>query len=248
MRKHLFLIYGIACYILGFAAFLYLIGFLADVLVPKSISSGPAGPFWPALAVDSALIALFGLQHSVMARPTFKRWWTGVVPRPIERSTYVLLTALALALVFWQWRPLPGVVWNVEATGARWLLWALFALGWIVVYVSTRLINSDHLFGVQQVRRYRQGKNLAGPEFQTPLFYRYVRHPLLLGFLIAFWATPHMTVGRLLFALAMTGYVLVAIPLEERNLVDHFGERYRQYRERVPTLVPTLSDGISQQK
>lgn len=247
MKKKLAYAYGILCYLIALATFLYLIGFVGNLVVPKSVDSGPAGPFWQALAIDALVIGLFALQHSGMARPTFKRWWTKIIPRPIERSTYVVLTCLSLGLIFWLWRPLPVAVWNLEMAWARWLLWALYGLGWIVVFVSVQLIDSDYLFGRRQTREYLEGVKLSSPQFQTPGFYRYVRHPLVLGFLVAFWATPHMTVGHLLLAMVMTGYVLAAIQLEERNLMQRFGHRYRAYREQVPMLIPQPGSGTSQQ-
>lgn len=238
MRRTFALVYGFLAYALFLGVFLYAIGFLANFLVPKSIDSGSTGVLWQAVAIDLALLGLFAVQHSGMARPGFKRWWTRVVPRPIERSTYVLLSSLVLALLFWQWRPIPGEIWSVEAAWGRIALWGLFALGWAILLVATFLISHAHLFGLRQVVDHHQGRTPAKIEFQTPGLYKIVRHPIMLGFLIAFWATPRMSAGHLLFAAASTGYIVIGVALEERDLVRAFGDRYRAYRARVPGLVP----------
>lgn len=238
MRRYLAFGYGLVCYLAFFASFLYAIGFVGDFVVPKSIDSGTVGAFWPSLLIDVGLLGLFALQHSGMARPGFKQWWTKIIPASIERSTYVLLASLTLALIFWQWQPLPAAIWSVEAAWGQWLLWGGFALGWGIVLIGTFMISHAHLFGLQQVYERLQGETLSSPEFKTPGFYQYVRHPLMLGFLIAFWSTPHMTTGHFVFAIATTAYVLVALQLEERDLVARFGARYRAYRERVPMLLP----------
>ncbi len=238
MKRGLAFIYGLISYVLFLAVFLYAIGFVGNLFVPKTIDSGAQGAFWPSLLINVALLGLFAVQHSGMARPEFKRWWTKIVPKPIERSTYVLLSSLVLALLFWQWRPLTDVVWQVENATGQGILWGLYGLGWAIVLVSTFMISHVHLFGLQQVQEHLKGRQPSSPEFKTPGFYRYVRHPLMTGFLIAFWATPHMTVGHLLFAGATTGYILIALKLEERDLVRFFGDKYRTYRERVPMLVP----------
>jgi protein-S-isoprenylcysteine O-methyltransferase Ste14 len=247
MRRKLALAYGIVSYLIFLAVYGYAIGFVGNVLVPKSIDSGATGPLWLALPLDVLLLGLFGIQHSGMARPGFKLWWTKIVPRPIERSTYVLLASLSLVLLFWAWRPLPAVIWNVELAWVRWLLWGLYGLGWLLTFVAARMISSDHLFGLQQVRAYRDGRKPSPLRFQTPGLYRYVRHPLMLGFLIAFWVTPRMTLGHLLFATVMTGYILIGLQLEERDLTRRFGERYGRYREQVPMLIPRLGDGTPRQ-
>lgn len=247
MRRKLAVTYSIVCYLLFLGVFLYSIGFVANVLVPKSIDSGSAGPLWQTLLINIALLGLFAIQHSGMARPAFKEWWTNIVPRPVERSTYVLLASLTLILIFWQWRPLPAVVWNVELEWGRWFLWSLYGLGWLMVFVSAQLIDSGHLFGLTQVKAYLRDEETPAPEFQTPGFYRYVRHPLMVGFLIAFWVTPRMTVGHLLFTLATTGYILVALQLEERDLVRQFGDQYRRYRERIPMLIPRPGGSMPEQ-
>lgn len=231
-------IYGILCYAIFLGTFLYAIGFVGNFAVPKSIDSGAVGSFWPSLLVNLGLLGLFAVQHSVMARPGFKRWWTRFVPRPVERSTYVLFASLALVLLFWLWQPLPASVWTIEGEAVRAAVWALFGVGWAIVLVSTFMISHAHLFGLRQVGQHLRGDDVSGPEFQTPGLYRLVRHPIMLGFLVAFWATPVMTVGHLVFAGATTGYILIALQLEERDLVRTFGDRYQRYREQVPMLVP----------
>jgi protein-S-isoprenylcysteine O-methyltransferase Ste14 len=238
MKRILAFLYGIISYLLFLGVFVYAIAFVGDVYVPKTINSGAAGPLGISLAINLGLLGLFALQHSGMARPAFKRWWTRLIPEPIERSTYVLLASLVLALLMWQWRPLPDVVWAVEADWARGLLWAAFGLGWTIVLTATYMISHMHLFGLQQVHEHLQEEDPSEPSFQVRGYYRYVRHPLNLGFLIAFWATPTMTLGHLVFALATTGYIFVAMVLEERDLVARFGDRYRRYRARVPQIIP----------
>lgn len=239
MTRPLALLYGLACYVVFLFAFAYAIGFVGNLVVPRSIDSGEVGAFWPSLLVNVGLLGLFAVQHSVMARPAFKRWWTRFVPEPVERSTYVLFASLALLLLYWQWRPLPGVVWSVEHEAGRAVLWALFGIGWGLVLLSTFMISHAHLFGVKQVHTFWRREIPASPGFQTPGLYRHMRHPIMTGFLIAFWATPVMTVGHLVFALATTGYILIALQLEERDLVAAFGARYEAYRRRVPMFVPT---------
>ena len=241
MNRTLALLYGLACYLVFLVAFTYAIGFVGNLVVPKSIDSGVEGAFWPSLLIDLGLLGLFAAQHSVMARPGFKRWWTQYVPAPIERSTYVLFASLALLLLYGQWRPLPGVVWSADDPLGQAVLWALFAIGWGLVLVATFMISHAHLFGVKQVHAFWRRKDLVDPGFRTPGLYRHMRHPIMAGFFIAFWATPVMTVGHLVFALATTGYILIALQLEERDLVTSFGERYEAYRQRVPMFVPRPS-------
>src|SRR6185503_16851876 len=238
MGPILALAYGVAAYFVFLCTFLYAIGFVSGIVVPKTVDTGSPGPIGEALVIDVLLLSLFAVQHSVMARKPFKRWLTQFVPASIERSTYVLLASLALILVFWQWRPIPAVVWEAANPALAMALLGLSLLGWLIVLLSTFLINHFELFGLQQVLLNMTGKDAAEPRFRTPLLYKLVRHPLYLGFIIAFWATPVMTAGHLLFALVTTVYILVAIALEERDLIDLFGDEYRRYRQRVAMLVP----------
>ena len=230
--------YGAVSYLLFLLVFLYSIGWVEGLVVPRDINEGPAASTAVAIVIDLILLSIFAVQHSVMARPAFKRVWTRIVPEPIERSTYVLAATAALALIMWLWRPLPAEVWHVPATPARIVLYAISLAGWALVLISTFAIDHFDLFGVRQVVRHLRGQPGADPDFRTPALYRTVRHPLYLGFVIAFWAAPTMTAGRLLFAAVTTGYILVAVRFEEHDLVGVFGDRYRNYRRQVPMLVP----------
>jgi protein-S-isoprenylcysteine O-methyltransferase Ste14 len=231
-------LYGVVAYGFTLAALLYLIGFVGNLVVPKSIDSGTAGPLLPSIIIDMILIGLFAVQHSVMARQGFKRWWTHVVPPSIERSTYVLFTSLVLLLLYWQWQPIPAFVWTVHNPTVAGMFNGIFWLGWVVLVVSTFLLNHFELFGLSQVFARLFGKQLSDAKFRTPLLYRYVRHPIYLGVLLAVWATPAMTVGHLLFAGMITGYILIGIQLEERDLVKQFGDLYLRYRQRAAMLIP----------
>jgi len=240
MRSVLMLLYGAVCYLIFFLAFLYAIAFVGGFAVPLTVDYGRAdGDLVRAVVIDLIVLGIFALQHSGMARRGFKRWLTRWLPEPIERSTYVLLSSAALILIFWQWRPLPGVIWDVGTGWAMWALYALFAFGWLVVLTGTFVINHFDLFGLRQVWLAARGTVYTPPEFEDSLYYRIVRHPLMLGFIIAFWAIPRMTAGHLLFTLMTTGYILIAVRFfEERDLLAAHGDSYRQYRRQVPMICP----------
>ncbi len=237
MQKVSFFVYGILCHAMFLVVFLYLAGFLANFYVGNSIDSGDAGPFGTALLINVVLLALFGIPHSVMARPTFKQWWTKKIPSVIERSTYVLVSNLFVILLIWQWQPMPGVIWDIQWAPAQTALWILFGLGWLLIVFASLLINHFDLFGTRQVWLHFQGKEYTPPRFGMPLLYRMVRHPLYVGWLLAFWVTPSMTVGHLVFSIGTTVYILIAIKLEERNLTEAHPE-YAEYCQKVPMLIP----------
>jgi methanethiol S-methyltransferase len=238
MSRFIAFLYGLAAYLVFFFTFLYAIGFVTGLAVPKTIDTGTMVSMQEALIVNLLLMSLFAIQHSVMARRQFKEWWTRYVPQSVERSTYVLLASLALILLFWQWRPMPAVVWQVADPQIAMAVLALSLVGWLLVLASTFMINHFELFGLYQVVNNLAGRRVADPRFKTPMLYKLVRHPIYLGFIIAFWAAPVMTVGHLLFAAVTTTYIFVGIFLEERDLTELFGEDYRRYRERVSMLIP----------
>ena len=239
MKKSIAFLYGILAYVVFLIAFLYAIGFLGNFAVPKSIDSGAESTFFMALLVNSALLSLFALQHSIMARPVFKRWITRFISPAIERSTYVLLSSLALLLMYWQWQPITTIVWKVENEIMVILLTGIFLLGWLIVFLSTFMINHFELFGLKQIFDNLKNKHTQSPKFQTNYLYKIVRHPIMLGFLIAFWATPLMTVGHFIFTVISTLYILIAVKyLEEKDLCKHIGKEYEDYQNQVPMIVP----------
>jgi len=238
MSKLLSLTYGFVAYLVFLGVFVYFIGFVGDIGTPTSLDGDALGSIASALLIDIALLALFSLQHSVMARRGFKERWTRLVPEHLERSTYLLAASAALALLMWAWRPIPITVWHVTHAGIAGLLWLGFAVGWVIVLSSTFLIDHFRLFGLKQVWHFARDQVEAPPAFETPALYRLVRHPLYLGFIVAFWFTPRMTVGHLLFASVWTGWIVFAIGLEEKDLVHEHGEAYRRYREAVRMLLP----------
>ena len=239
MSRFIAVVYGALVYVLFLFTFLYAIAFVGNFgIAPKTIDSGAVGPWLTAMLVNAGLLGVFAVQHSVMARPAFKRWWTKIVPRSVERSTFVLFASLALLALYAFWRPMPTTIWHVADPAVAIAIDAVFWLGFAIVLVSTFLISHFELFGVRQVLARFMNRALPEPTFRTPMFYRHVRHPIYLGFVLAFWAAPHMTAGHLLFAIATTGYILVGIWFEERDLIDQFGDRYRRYREQVGMLIP----------
>ena len=240
MGKLVAFLYGIVAYLAFAVVIVYAIGFVTGLMVPKTIDSGPASPLVESIVINIVLLTIFALQHSVMARPQFKKWWTTIVPKSVERSTYVLLASLALALVFWQWRPLPGVVWEAKDPTIAASLLYLGLFGWVLVFISTFMINHFELFGLHQVANNLTGNSMPPMKFKTPMLYNVVRHPIYLGFIIFVWATPTMTAGHLLFAAVVTAYIFVGIALEEHDLIAVFGDEYRRYRQRVAMIVPFI--------
>jgi methanethiol S-methyltransferase len=238
MGRFVAFLYGLVAYLVFFGTILYAIGFVTGLGVPKTIDSGTVVPFTEALVVNILLMSLFAVQHSVMARKQFKEWWTQYVPKSVERSTYVLLASLGLVLLFWQWRPIPAVLWEITDHRIAMAITGVSLVGWVLVFASTFLINHFELFGLHQVANNLVGRDMPASRFKLPMWYKLVRHPIYLGFIIAFWVAPVMTAGHALFAAVTTGYILVGIALEERDLVELFGDDYRRYRERVSMLIP----------
>jgi protein-S-isoprenylcysteine O-methyltransferase Ste14 len=238
MGRIIAFLYGIASYVAFFVTFLYAIGFVSGLVVPTTIDTGTVVPMAEAFIVNLLLMSVFAIQHSVMARKPFKQWWTQFVPASVERSTYVLFSSLALVLLFWQWRPMPALLWQIADPQIAMVVIGLSFAGWLIVLTSTFLINHFELFGLHQVANNLAGRSMPAPRFRAPLYYKFVRHPIYLGFIIAFWAAPTMTVGHLLFAAVTTAYIVVGILLEERDLVALFGDDYRRYKDRVSMLVP----------
>jgi protein-S-isoprenylcysteine O-methyltransferase Ste14 len=238
MGRVVIFFYGVVAYGAFFVTILYAIGFLGGFVVPKTIDSGTAGPVGTAVLINVLLILLFGVQHTIMARPWFKNWWTRILPKPAERSTFVLAASALLALLMWQWRPMPTIVWQLDAAAGKALLWGLYFFGWFLVFYSSFLIDHFDLFGLRQVFLHLKSREYHHRPFMAHSLYKVIRHPLMAGFLVAAWATPTMTQGHLLFAAVITGYVFVGVRLEERDLVRFLGEDYRRYRERTPMLLP----------
>ncbi len=238
MRRLVFLLYSLVAYVLFLISFLYAIGFVGNLIVPKGIDEVIPTSLPAAIAINTSLLLLFAVQHNVMARRAFKEWWTRFVPQPIERSTYVALASLILLLLYWQWRPMPDVVWQFESSAIRGALWGLYFTGWFIVLYSSLLIDHFELFGLKQVWHHLRGTSPEPAVFSERSLYRWVRHPLMLGFIVAFWAAPTMSQGRLLFAAVTTAWILFAIHIEERDLAHSLGESYRGYRQRTPMLVP----------
>ncbi len=240
MKRWFFFIYGVLCHLSFFAVYAYLIGFLGNFLVPKSVDSPATSSVPYALFINFLLLGMFALQHSIMARPGFKVFWTRIVPRPIERSTYVLVSNIVTVFLLWQWQGINVVVWNVEGDLGRYLLWGLFAAGWLLVPAASLMINHFDLFGTRQVWLYLRGREYTHMPFSTPMLYRHIRHPLYVGWTIAFWATPSMSLGHLLFAGVLSGYMALAALIEERDLVHFIGSQYEEYQRNVPRYLPRL--------
>lgn len=238
MKKTLFLLYGFACYFIFFFTMLYLIGFVGDLVVPKSVDAGGEASLVFATLVNVVLIALFAIQHSIMARQWFKNWWTKWVPWPLERSTYVLFASLVLLLTFWLWQPMPGIVWDLSGSLFAYVMWALFGIGWTILFTSSFMIDHFELFGIKQVVTHYKGQAMPSPEFKTPYLYKHTRHPIYLGLLMGLWFIPTMTVSHLTLAIGYTVYVFIGVIYEERDLIRLFGDKYREYKKRVPMVFP----------
>lgn len=238
IKKRLVLLYGVLCYLMFLISMLYAIGFLTNLVVPKNINSGDVQLLIVALPINILLLGIFGIQHSVMARQWFKNWWTKIVPTPIERSTYVLISSLLLILLYWKWEPMPSIIWSVENSWASNLIFGLGLFGWVIVFISTFISNHFDLFGLRQVYLFYIGKEYTPIKLKSPMLYRLVRHPIYLGYIIAFWSTPLMTVGHLVFAIGTTTYIFIGIFFEERDLVAVYGKTYTTYKKEVPMLFP----------
>lgn len=240
MKRGFIFLYGIISYLLFFGFFLYLVGFLGGFYVPKTVASPEEMPWLGAFLINLLLLVLFGVQHSGMARGSFKQWLTRFIPQPMERSTYVLSTVIIFSIVLWQWQPMNATIWQVESSIAIFAINALFWLGWGILLISTYLIDHFELFGLKQVYFQLRQKQMPAIGFVTPFFYKYVRHPMMIGIIVAMWATPHLTVGHLMFALGMTLYIGMGVAFEEKDLVKHFGKRYLAYQEQVPSIIPNF--------
>lgn len=245
MKKYIILFYGIVAYLVFLIAFLYAIGFVSNIIVPKSIDSGSETTLLYSIFINVILLSVFALQHSIMARPKFKEWFNSIFSQAMERSTYILLSSLALILIYWQWQPITTIIWETENTVLSGIITGIFFLGWLIVLLSTFMINHFELFGLAQIFDNLTNKQTANPKFQTNYLYKIVRHPIMLGFIIAFWATPTMTVGHLLFSLVTTIYIFIAVKyLEEKDLCKFIGEKYETYQKEVPMIVPFTKNKI----
>lgn len=238
MKKLFVITCGIIAHLAFLVSFIYLIAFVGDIIVPKTINSGTTDLFWKSVFINLGLITVFGLQHSIMARYGFKQWLTRFIPKHLERSVYVIKTSLTLGFLYWFWAPLPEIVWNVEAVWLQWTLWGLFGLGWVLVIISAELVSGANFLGRRQISDYLKGWEPTSPDFKVVGLYKLVRHPMMVGFLLAFWSIPKMTTGHLLFSSGMTFYILIALPIEERDMIRFFGVRYRIYKKHVRMLLP----------
>ena len=240
MSRSIIFAYGVASYLIFLGVFVYAIAFLGNLYIPNSIDAAPVGPVWRAVLINLALLGGFAIQHSLMARPAFKRWWTRIIPPAAERSTYVLFSNLAMIALFLWWQPIGGVIWDVASQPARSIVLAIYFIGWAILFYATCLLNHFELFGLRQIWHHLNGERLPDAKFRQPGLYKHVRHPIYVGWLIIFWATPTMTIAHLLFAVMTTAYILIAVQLEERDLVNELGEDYRKYQRRVPMIIPFL--------